>query len=124
MITKIGELMLYVNDLDQSANFWTEKIGFTQLAEHNEGGMRWINIAPTSTTETQFVLHDKKQIAAMHPEVPLATPALLFYTKDIQKLHEDLFNKGLPVGDIVEMGGSLTFNFPDPDGNYFAVKNS
>lgn len=25
MITKIGELMLYVNDLDQSATFWTEK---------------------------------------------------------------------------------------------------
>lgn len=33
-----------------------------------------------------------------------------------------LINNGVNVGEVMEMGDSLTFNFSDIEGNYFAVQ--
>lgn len=37
MISKIGQIMLYVNNQDELVSFWTEKVGFTVRAEENAG---------------------------------------------------------------------------------------
>lgn len=122
MIHKLGQVMLYVDDQVEVAKFWTEKMGFTVIAEVDGGhGMRWIEMAPTKDAETGFVLHNKKLIAEMQPELNLGTPSLLFYTENLDELHKDLSEKDVQVGEIMTMPTGRVFNFPDIEGNYFAV---
>ncbi|MCA0987371.1 VOC family protein [Guptibacillus algicola] len=120
MIAKLGQVMVYVKDQDQAVTFWTEKMGFEVIAEEN-AGMRWIEVAPSMSAETSIVLHNKDIIAKMQPDMNLDTPSLMFFTKELDHLHEDLSLKGVKVGKIVQMGTNRVFNFADFEENYFAV---
>lgn len=120
MIAKLGQVMVYVKDQDQAVTFWTEKMGFEVIAEEN-AGMRWIEVAPSTSAETSIVLHNKDIIAKMQPDMNLDTPSLMFFTKELEHLHEDLALKGVNVGKIVQMGTNRVFNFSDFEENYFAV---
>ncbi|BFH68805.1 MAG: VOC family protein [Paenibacillus dendritiformis] len=122
MIHKVGQIMLYVNNQDEAVKFWTEKLGFQVISEENNGqGMRWIEIAPTEGAETSVILHNKEFVATMSPELNLGTPSLLFFTENLDELHQDLANKNVKVGDIVTMPSGRVFNFADQEDNYFAV---
>ncbi|MDQ6597595.1 VOC family protein [Bacillus salipaludis] len=122
MINTVGQIMLYVNNQDEAVNFWTEKVGFTVISEQDNGqGMRWIEIAPTNVAETSIVLHNKELIAKMQPELNLGTPSLMFFTKNFDQLHNDLTNKNVTVGEIVNMPTGRVFNFADSENKYFAV---
>ncbi|MGE6369332.1 VOC family protein [Planococcus kocurii] len=121
MINKIGQIMLYVDDQEKAIRFWTKKVGFSIIAEETTHGMRWIEIAPSKDSETSIILHDKKVIAKMSPELNLGTPSLMFSTGNLDKLYTDLTNKGVTTGKIVEMPTGRVFNFADSEQNYFAV---
>jgi len=123
MFSKVGQIMLYVNDQDRAREFWTEKAGFTVISEVNnqEIGMRWIEIAPSTGAETSIILHNKEFVAKMSPGLNLGTPSLMFYTENLDQLHSDLSNKNVKVGDIVTMPTGRVFNFADDEENYFAV---
>nr|WP_318540606.1 VOC family protein [Terribacillus saccharophilus] len=122
MINSVGQIMLYVNDQDQAVHFWTEKLGFQVLSQEDDGqGMRWIEIAPSNSAETSIILHNKAFISKMEPELNLATPSLMFFTDNLDKLHNDLLTDHLTVGEIVTMPSGRVFNFADYEGNYFAV---
>ncbi|KZE37174.1 glyoxalase [Bhargavaea cecembensis] len=121
MISKVGQIMLYVNDQDESVKFWTEQLGFAVIAEENiQQGVRWIEIAPTKDAETSIILHDKEFVAKMSPGLNLGTPSLMFFTDNFDQLHRDLKEK-TTVGEIVEMPSGRVFNFSDFEDNYFAV---
>ena len=114
--------MLYVNNQDEALGFWTEKAGFNVISEVNNGeGMRWIEIAPTMGAETSIILHNKEFVAKMSPELNLGTPSLMFFSENIDQLHDDLSNKNVKVGEIVSMPFGRVFNFADNEENYFAV---
>ena len=81
MISKVGQIMVYVNNQDQAVKFWTEMVGFQVIAEENNGEMRWIEIAPTKEAETSIILHDKEFVAKMSPGLHLGTPSLMFSRK-------------------------------------------
>lgn len=82
MISKVGQIMLYVNNQDEAVDFWTEKVGFSVISEENNGqGMRWIEIAPTKGAGTSIILHNKEFVAKMSPGVNLGTPSLMFFRK-------------------------------------------
>ncbi|MDD1512086.1 VOC family protein [Priestia megaterium] len=122
MITKVGQIMVYVNDQDQAVKFWTEKMGFQVMSEQkNEQDMRWIELAPVSSAETTLILHNKQLIAKMQPELNVGTPSLLFFTENVDELYRDLTGKGVTVGEIVSMPSGKVFNFSDSEDNYFAV---
>ncbi|UHA73400.1 VOC family protein [Paenibacillus sp. 481] len=122
MISKVGQIMLYVNNQDEAVNFWTEKVGFRVISEENNGqGMRWIEIAPTTGAETSIILHNKELVAKMSPGMNLGTPSLMFFAENFNELHSELVNKNVKVGEIVNMGSSRVFNFADYEDNYFAV---
>lgn len=122
MISKVGQIMLYVNNQDEAVNFWTEKVGFSVISEEDNGqGMRWIEIAPTKDAETSIILHNKEFVAKMSPGVNLGTPSLLFFSENLDQLHSDLSNKNITVGEIVNMPSGRVFNFADGEENYFAV---
>lgn len=122
MINKLGQIMLYVNNQDEAMRFWTEKIGFSVIAEEDNGqGLRWIELAPSKDAETSIILHNKEFIAEMSPELNLGTPSLMFFTENLEKLYNDLSLKNITVGEIVNMPSGSVFNFADSEGNYFAV---
>lgn len=90
MINHICQVMLYVSDQNQAVHFWTEKLGFLVIAEEDGSqGMRWIEIAPSNNTETSIILHNKEIIAKMEPELNLGPPSLLFFSDNLDRLHED-----------------------------------
>ncbi|MFT4415825.1 VOC family protein [Fredinandcohnia humi] len=122
MISKVGQIMLYVNNQDEAVSFWTEKLGFSVISEENNGqGMRWIEIAPKEGAETSIILHNKEFVAKMSPGLNLDTPSLMFFTENLEELHSDLSSKNITVGDIVNMPSGRVFNFADNEENYFAV---
>ena len=122
MISKVGQIMLYVNNQDEAVDFWTEKMGFSVISEEDNGqGMRWIQIAPTKEAETNIILHNKEFIAKMESGINLGTPSLMFFTKDLDKLYTELSIKNITVGEIVNMPSGRVFNFADSEDNYFAV---
>jgi lactoylglutathione lyase len=122
MFSKIGQIMLYVNNQDEAVKFWTEKLGFTVIAEENNNqGLRWIEIAPKKGAETSIILHNKDFVSKMSPGLNLDTPSLMFFTENLEHLHSDLLNKKITVGEIVNMPSGRVFNFADIEENYFAV---
>lgn len=122
MISKVGQIMLYVDNQDKAVEFWTEKVGFQVISEENNGqGFRYIEIAPTKDSETTIILHNKEFVAKMSPGLNLGTPSLMFFTENFEQLHGDLSNKSVTVGDIVTMPSGRVFNFADDEANYFAV---
>ncbi|KEO82411.1 VOC family protein [Tumebacillus flagellatus] len=121
MINKLGQVMLYVANQEESLKFWTEKAGFQVVADETSGPMRWIEIVPAADAATSLVLHNKELIAKMQPELNLSTPSLLFYSNDLDRLYQDFKDKGVTVGDLVSMPSRRVFNFADNEGNYFAV---
>ncbi|MGE7930662.1 VOC family protein [Lysinibacillus xylanilyticus] len=125
MINKVGQIMLYVNNQNEAKEFWTEKVGFSVISEQDNGqGMKWIEISPTEEAETKIILHNKELIAKMQPELNLGTPSLMFFSEDIDKLYNDLLNKNVIVGEMINMPSGRVFNFADNENNYFAVMES
>jgi lactoylglutathione lyase len=122
LINVVGQIMLYVNNQEESLKFWTEKAGFSVISENDNGqGMKWFEIAPTKVAQTTIVLHDKEVVARFSPGVNLETPSLMFFTVDLDQLYTDFTNKNITVGEIVTMPGGRVFNFADNEKNYFAV---
>lgn len=120
MIEQLGQVMLYVENQEQAKNFWTEKLGFTVVSDM-DNGMRIITIAPKNEAQTSIVLHDKKKIEEMSPELNLSTPSLMFYAQNLEELYEDFKTKGITVGEFIELPFGKVFNFADEEENYFAV---
>lgn len=122
LINILGQVMLYVNNQDESLQFWTEKAGFSLLSKEDNGeGMKWFVVAPTNDAQTSIVLHNKELVAKMSPGVNLETPSLMFFSENIDKLYNDFSEKNITVGEIVKMPGGRVFNFADNEENYFAV---
>ncbi|WP_394238154.1 VOC family protein [Niallia oryzisoli] len=122
MIDIVGQIMLYVNNQEESVKFWTEKAGFTLVSEQDNGdGMKWFVISPSKDAQTSIVLHNKELVAKFSPGVNLETPSLLFFTRDLDQMYQDFKNKEITVGDIVEVPEGRVFNFADHEENYFAV---
>ncbi|GAA0134514.1 VOC family protein [Paenibacillus sp. YSY-4.3] len=120
MINKLGQVMLYVSNQDESKDFWTQKLGFEVISEETNGPMRWIEVAPKGAA-TSIVLHNKEAVAQMNPGMNLGTPSLMFFTENFDQLYRDLTSKNVTVGEIVELPAGRVFNFADHEENYFAV---
>ncbi|MBC1934150.1 VOC family protein [Listeria seeligeri] len=122
MIKKIGQVMLYVEDQAAVRDFWVEKLDFVVVSEEVVNGeIQWIEIAPTKDVETTFILQNKKKVAEMNPDMNLGTPSILLFGENIAELYEDYKNKGITVGELVDLPMGRVFNFADNEGNYFAI---
>lgn len=57
----------------------------------------------------------------MQPELNLNTPSLMFFSNELDRLYKDLSEKGVTVGQVVDLPTGRAFNFADHENNYFAV---
>ncbi|EHM4436319.1 VOC family protein [Listeria monocytogenes] len=122
MVEKIGQVILYVENQAAVRDFWVEKLDFVVVSEEVVNGeIQWIEIAPTKGVETTFVLQNKKKVAEMNPEMNLGTPSILLFGNNVAELYEEYKDKGITVGDLVDLPMGRVFNFSDNEGNYFAI---
>lgn len=122
MVEKIGQVMLYVENQAAVRDFWVEKLDFVVVSEEVVNGeIQWIEIAPTKGVETTFVLQNKKKVAEMNPEMNLGTPSILLFGNNVAELYEEYKDKGITVGDLVDLPMGRVFNFSDNEGKYFAI---
>lgn len=117
MITQIGQVMLYVNDVTAVKQFWTEKAGFIVVEEKEDS----VEIAPTKDAQTSFVLFNRQEVEALEPELNFETPSIMFNTDNAQQLYQQFKEADIQVGELVAIEMGTVFNFADVEGNYFAV---
>lgn len=112
------EIMLYVNDPEKCAKFWSEEVGFI-VKEEGKGPeeSKTYLLAAIKNAESSLRLFDREVIAKYSPE------SLLFSCDDVKKARQKLLDKGVTVGEVVDMGSAETCNFADPEGHYFAFKS-
>lgn len=122
MIQSLGQVMLYVENVEESAQFWQQKMGFEFVQKQEQGGQISYIIAPQNQSDVQFVLHNKAFVKQMNPEMNLGTPSILMSTQNIEQTHQQLEANGVAVNPIADLGFMKVFNFSDNEGNYFAVR--
>ena len=124
MIKKL-KVMVYVEDPRGVADFWINKIGFTEESiNKNETGILAVEVSPKNLSGASIILFDRNIVKSISPELSLGTPSILFMSDDIEEMRDTLMENRVVVGELTDRGGSLSFNFPDIEGNYFAVQQS
>ncbi len=125
MIDKFGRLMMYVNDVRACADFWINNFDFAEVDTIEvEGKLISVELLPYDACDVNICLFDKAFVIATSP-LPaeyLAMPSLLFSSYNLEETQGKLKARGVQVSEISEMGGIVNFNFPDCEGNYFAMR--
>jgi len=122
MISRLAQVMIYVNDQDRIVAFWTDVMEFSIVGGFDDGkGVRWVELAPSASSETRIVIHNRDFVAKVSPEVNLGSPSLIFGSNKLESLHDHLARHNANPGEIMEVPEGRVFNFCDPEGNYFAI---
>ena len=121
MINSIQHVSIAVIDQDRALKFYTEKLGFEVLVDHDFGEkQRWIELKLKNGL-TKLVLHtpegQENQIGGMSN--------IIFYTDDVQKTYNDLTKLGVEftVPPTEESWGEYCM-MKDSEGNVFCVSSS
>lgn len=111
--------MIYVDDVDMSVEFWLDEFGAQLVARQTLNG-GYQNVIVEVSNGTELSIFPRDYIRIYSPEVSENVPSLMFFSDRFAQLHDDI----LSAGEITEVNGVLTFNFQDPEGNYFVVAKS
>lgn len=120
MFTDETQVMLYAADVAAAGAFW-ESLGFVILEESEADGTLVLEIAPSTESNLHLVLYDLNYVQSHSPEVNIAAPSILFTATDVLDLYQRMQVLNVTLGEMVQLGEQLIFNFADPEGNYFAV---
>lgn len=112
-------VMLYVDDVELICQFFVEKIGAT-LTETIELPEEFQSVVVTISKELELGIFPKVFIQKFSPEVLGPPPSLVFFSDQFEEIYENMEEPG----EIMENNGVLTFNFSDPEGNYFVIGKS
>lgn len=116
------QIMLYVDDVEASAAFW-QSLGFVILDTQEADGTLTIEIGASPEADAHFILYDRNFVLANSPEVNVAAPSVMFFAEDVEGLYRKLLAAEVTLGDLMQLGDRMIFNFADNDGNYFAVSS-
>jgi catechol 2,3-dioxygenase-like lactoylglutathione lyase family enzyme len=116
-ITRIGTVIVPVNDQERALAFYVETLGFEKRldAPFGQGG-RWIEVAPPGAATTIALV----QAADDDPTGIVVSLA----TDDADGDHETLLSRGVDAdAAVLRMGDYVPpmFTFRDPDGNRFRM---
>ncbi|MHC1723701.1 MAG: VOC family protein [Aminipila sp.] len=123
MINKISKITLYVNSQKEAKLFWTEKINFVVKLEQSMGSeMKWLEVGPSESQDTTFVLYDKKLMMTQNPSANVSHPSVILSTTDIENAYNEMKTNGVEVGEMMTMPYGKMFSFKDQDGNEFLLR--
>lgn len=122
MINKIGKITIYVDNQDDAKKFWTEKLNFVVKFEQSMGPMTWLEVGPSESEFTTFVLYDKKMMMAQNPSANVEHPSILLSTTDIDTSYNEMKKNGVEVGELMIMPYGKMFSFKDQDNNEYLLR--
>jgi catechol 2,3-dioxygenase-like lactoylglutathione lyase family enzyme len=113
-------VVIPVTNVDRAKRFYSEQLGFNVDVDTDGGQFRVVQLTPPgsncSVTLGPLVVE----------EMPATSAQLQLCVVDIRAAREQLLERGVDVGDLVEFGDggpfSTFFFFKDPDGNNWAVQ--
>lgn len=111
-------VMLYVKNVKETAAFWETYLDFNRQAELDLGSSTSIILGNNHPFSIQ--LFDIEFIKQVSPEVSLESPSLMLHVDNLEAVHQKLKTGPTFVNDISQHGDSLSFNFADNEGRYFA----
>lgn len=117
---KLEVVPMPVSDIDRAKDFYANKVGFN--VDHDVSpaeGMRIIQLTPHGSG-CSIVLG--QGVGEFDDLTPGAIRGLHLVVNDIKDARETLINRGVDMGDIVDMGGILYAGFTDPDGNTWLLQ--
>jgi catechol 2,3-dioxygenase-like lactoylglutathione lyase family enzyme len=122
MDLRIEVVPIPVADVDAAKAFYTEKVGFN--LDHDmrpNEQMRVVQMTPTGSA-CSVVIGEGLPLGE-----PGSVKGVQLTVDDIDAVREELNGRGVPVGDVQQMGpegspGSRYCFFNDPDGNSWAIQ--
>lgn len=118
MLDKI-RMMIYVEDVERCVQFWQDYLD-AQVASVKTMPDQSKNVVLTIAEQVELAFFDKTFIAKYSPEVQTNLPSLMLFSDRFDDLHHQIPG----AGQVSDVHGQLTFNFADPEGNYFVIAKS
>lgn len=113
-------IMLYVNNVIKSANFW-ESLGFEEVMRQDLGNGYETVLLMYTNTGAALQLYDIDFIRKAQPMLVDRKPVLLFSADYIDELFEKAQVISHNVSEIIPYGEQYAFTFADPDDNIFTL---
>ena len=120
---KFGYVVLYVNSVDSSLEFWIERFGMVEKGRNQVGPF---SIVKVGFSDQEFALElVPLELMKDNPDnLDLATPSIAFYVSNLNEVREGLIAKEVEVTEIASHSGISTFGFSDNELHWFAVLES
>ncbi len=127
MIKGMSHACVYVLDQDSAKAFYTEKLGFTLVGDHDLGdGVRWLTVTPPGQPDMEIVLadcrmgHDAQTAEQLRALVAKGTFGFgVLATDDCRKTYAELSAKGVEFSqEPIERFYGTDAAFRDPSGNH------
>jgi predicted enzyme related to lactoylglutathione lyase len=110
-----------VTDIDRAMAFYRDRAGFRLDVDVTPApGVRIVQLTPPGSA-CSILLADGVPTA----DAPVgALRGLHLVVADIEAARADLIERGVPVGDIEDVGGGVLYaHFADPDGNTWCLQH-
>lgn len=130
MIKRVSHAAIYVKDVDEAANYYTEVLGFKKLSDDpmNDEGDRWVTVG-TGEDGFEIIMQDPKWGVETDPasiEERTAQigkqPGFIFVTQDIHSHIADLKAKNVEFTmEATEMPWGIQATFKDLYGNFHVL---
>lgn len=125
MIKTISKITLYVENQADAKGFWVDKVGFVVTREVPMGPeMVWLEVSPSATATTAFVLYSKFGMSQQNPDMPLTHPDVILSTDDLTTTHQALQAKGVKISEITEMPYGKMCTFKDQDDRDYLLREN
>ena len=116
------ELVLVpVTDVDRAKAFYIDKAGFVlDVDVRPVAGMRVVQLTPPGSACSILIGTGLDDISDMAPG---RLKGLHLVVSDIDSARAELIERGVSVGDVVDVGGGVRYAwFADPDGNSMVLQ--
>lgn len=120
MSVGIGYVVLYLNDTEKAAEFWTKNFEF-EVKNTVEAGEHQVITIGAVNSQTNFELVPLALMADNPYNLNLEIPSICLYTDDLEIEHTRLEQLGVTVTPIEDHGGRNSFAVIDLEENAFAV---
>lgn len=115
------KVCIYVEDVQRSVDFYTQKLGFAVAVAHPMGPtVKWTEMA-LSNGQVRLIPYPK----AMMPDWKERKPSIVFSCPDVQATYDELSKRGVTFkGQPQQLGWGKFVQFSDSDGNEFGLSDA
>jgi predicted enzyme related to lactoylglutathione lyase len=121
MDMKLELVLVGVTDVDRAKAFYTDRLGFVADVDVRPAtGVRIVQVTPPGSACS---IGFGSGLPAYLEATPGAVRSMHLVVADIESARAELVDRGVDVGDIVDVGGGVRYApFADPDGNSFTLQ--